>query len=122
MNFVLPLANRKFAGSVDLMLQHSIYSVISPEGCAAILWRSAEHKEKAANALRLTAKDLLDIGVCDEIVPEPEGGAHADWDAAAANLEEALDRVVGKLEKLSKKKMLSQRWAKYESIGAWREE
>jgi acetyl-CoA carboxylase carboxyl transferase subunit alpha len=105
-----------------LMLQHSIYSVISPEGCAAILWRSAEHKEKAANALRLTAKDLFEIGICDEIVPEPEGGAHGDWDAAAVNLEEALDRVVGKLEKLSKKKMLSQRWAKYESIGAWREE
>jgi acetyl-CoA carboxylase carboxyl transferase subunit alpha len=105
-----------------LMLEHSIYSVISPEGCAAILWRSAEHKEKAADALRLTAKDLFDIGVCDEIVAEPEGGAHADWDAAAVNLEEALDRVIGKLEKLSKKKLLSQRWAKYEAIGAWREE
>lgn len=105
-----------------LMLEHSIYSVISPEGCAAILWRSSEHKEKAAVALRLTAKDLLDAGVCDEIVPEPEGGAHSDWDAAAENLAEALHRVVGGLEKLSTKKLLAQRWAKYEAIGAWREE
>jgi acetyl-CoA carboxylase carboxyl transferase subunit alpha len=105
-----------------LMLEHSIYSVISPEGCAAILWRSSEYREKAAVALRLTAKDLLDAGVCDEIVPEPEGGAHSDWDAAAENLAEALHRVVGGLEKLSTKKLLAQRWAKYEAIGAWREE
>jgi len=104
-----------------LMLEHSIYSVITPEGCAAILWRSAEHKEKAATALRMTAKDLLGIGVCDEIVPEPRGGAHSDWDAAARKLAEALDRVVGDLEKLSTKKLLSQRWAKYEAVGAWRE-
>lgn len=105
-----------------LMLEHSIYSVISPEGCAAILWRSAEHKAEAATALRLTAKDLFEIGVCDEIVLEPNGGAHTDWDTAASNLGEALDRVVGNLEKLQKKKLLSLRWAKYEAIGAWREE
>ena len=104
-----------------LMLEHSIYSVISPEGCAAILWRSAEHKEKAATALRLTATDLQDAGVCDEIVPEPLGGAHADWDETAANLATALDRVLGTLEKLSVKKLLAQRWAKYEAIGAWRD-
>ena len=104
-----------------LMLEHSIYSVISPEGCAAILWRSAEHKEKAAVALKLTAKDLLEIGVCDEIVPEPHGGAHADWDGAADNLAEALDRTIAGLSKLSEKKLLAQRWAKYEAIGAWRD-
>jgi acetyl-CoA carboxylase carboxyl transferase subunit alpha len=105
-----------------LMLEHSIYSVISPEGCAAILWRSAEHKEKAANALRLTAKDLVELGVCDEVVPEPEGGAHTDWDQAASLLEDALERVVKDLSKLPAKKLLAGRWAKYESIGAWREE
>ena len=105
-----------------LMLEHSVYSVISPEGCAAILWRSAEHKEEAASALRLTAADLLELGVCDEIVPEPKGGAHADWDQAAAYLEDALDRVVKELSKLSTKKLLAGRWAKYEAIGAWREE
>lgn len=104
-----------------LMLEHSIYSVISPEGCAAILWRSAEHKEKAANALKLTAKDLHAIGICDEIVPEPRGGAHEDWDAAADVLHEALDRTVSELEKLTVKKLLAQRWAKYEAIGAWRD-
>jgi acetyl-CoA carboxylase carboxyl transferase subunit alpha len=104
-----------------LMLEHSIYSVISPEGCAAILWRSSEHKERAAAALRLTATDLVELGVCDEIVPEPQGGAHADWDQAAVYLEEALDRVLGGLSKLSSKKLLAGRWAKYESIGAWTE-
>lgn len=105
-----------------LMLEHSVYSVISPEGCAAILWRSAEHKEKAAQALRLTAADLLELGVCDEIVPEPQGGAHTDWDRAAAYLEDALDRVIKDLSKLSTKKLLAARWAKYAAIGAWREE
>jgi len=104
-----------------IMLEHSIYSVISPEGCAAILWRSAEHKDKAAAALRLTSKDLHDIGICDEIVTEPRGGAHADWDATADSLAAALDRTITGLAKLSTKKLLSQRWAKYEAIGAWRE-
>lgn len=105
-----------------LMLEHSIYSVISPEGCAAILWRSADHKEAAAAALRLTADDLVELGVCDEIVPEPPGGAHIDWDGAAKNLAEALERTLDQLSGLSTKKLLAQRWAKYEAIGSWREE
>jgi acetyl-CoA carboxylase carboxyl transferase subunit alpha len=104
-----------------LMLEHAIYSVISPEGCAAILWRSAEHKEKAASALKLTAADLLDLGVCDEIVREPEGGAHSDWDRASEYLGDALDRVVGEVSTLEPDELLRRRWAKYESIGAWRE-
>ena len=104
-----------------LMLEHSIYSVISPEGCAAILWRSAEHKEKAATALRLTAKDLLELGVCDEIVPEPEGGAHTDWDAASERLAEALDRNLSELERLPLDELREGRWKKYEAIGTWRE-
>jgi acetyl-CoA carboxylase carboxyl transferase subunit alpha len=103
-----------------LMLEHSIYSVISPEGCAAILWRSAEHKEKAATALRLTATDLKAAGVCDEIVPEPDGGAHMDWNGAASNLAEALSRTLAALGKLSTKKLLEQRWEKYEAIGSYR--
>ncbi|NNL30755.1 MAG: acetyl-CoA carboxylase carboxyl transferase subunit alpha, partial [Gemmatimonadetes bacterium] len=105
-----------------LMLEHSIYSVISPEGCAAILWRSAEHKEKAATALKLTAEDLLSLGVCDEIVPEPVGGAHTDWEEAADHLSTALEKNLDVLTKLSQKKLLAQRWAKYEAIGDWREE
>ena len=105
-----------------LMLEHAIYSVISPEGCAAILWRSAEHKEKAANALKLTAKDLHEMGICEEIVPEPPGGAHEDWDMTSKALEEALARTLSALEKLSISKLHAQRWDKYGAIGAWRED
>jgi len=104
-----------------LMLEHSIYSVNSPEGCAAILWRSAEHREAAARALRLTAKDLLELGICDEVVPEPAGGAHADWDEAAGFLAEALDRTLSELSALPVEQLLEARWAKYDAIGAWRE-
>jgi acetyl-CoA carboxylase carboxyl transferase subunit alpha len=104
-----------------LMLEHSIYSVISPEGCAAILWRSADHREAAADALRLTASDLLEMGICDGIVPEPPGGAHSDWDGAAMALQGVLDDTLKELEKLPVKKLLEARWDKYESIGAWRE-
>lgn len=104
-----------------LMLQHAIYSVISPEGCAAILWRSAEHKEKAATALKLTARDLKRLGVCDEIVPEPEGGAHTDWDGAAERLAGTLERVIGELDKLPVDDLREARWKKYEAIGAWQE-
>jgi acetyl-CoA carboxylase carboxyl transferase subunit alpha len=104
-----------------LMLEHAIYSVISPEGCAAILWRSAEHREEAARALRLTAKDLRDAGICDEVVPEPVGGAHADWDAAAGYLSKALDGQLAELAKLPVDRLLEARWAKYDAIGAWRE-
>jgi acetyl-CoA carboxylase carboxyl transferase subunit alpha len=104
-----------------LMLEHSVYSVISPEGCAAILWRSADHREAAATALRLTASDLLEMGICDGIVPEPAGGAHSDWEGAAAALADALDGTLNELEKQPVKKLREARWAKYESIGAWRE-
>jgi acetyl-CoA carboxylase carboxyl transferase subunit alpha len=104
-----------------LMLEHSIYSVISPEGCAAILWRSADHREAAAVALRLTASDLYEMAVCDGIVPEPPGGAHSDWDGAAESLGGVLDSTLKELEALSVTKLLESRWDKYESIGAWRE-
>ena len=104
-----------------LMMEHSVYSVISPEGCAAILWRSAEHREKAAEALRLTSANLKELGICDQIVPEPPGGAHADWDGAARSLGTALTSVLDELTAIPMDQLLSQRWAKYESIGAWRE-
>ena len=103
-----------------MMLEHSVYSVISPEGCSAILWRSSEHREEAAGALQLTANDLLDHGVCDEIIPEPVGAAHSDWVAAGAYLEDALDRVLSELVELTIEQLLESRWAKYEAIGAWR--
>ena len=104
-----------------LMLEHSVYSVISPEGCAAILWRSAEHREKAAAALRLTSTNLTELGVCDRIVPEPAGGAHTDWDGAARNLEEVLNETLDDLCALDEETLLRRRWDKYEGIGAWRE-
>jgi acetyl-CoA carboxylase carboxyl transferase subunit alpha len=104
-----------------LMMEHSIYSVISPEGCAAILWRSADQRDKAAAALKLTSEDLLQLGVADEVIPEPPGGAHADWEAAAAAVKEA---VLNHLKDLSAQKpdqLLKKRWAKFEAMGAWRE-
>ncbi len=104
-----------------LMLEHAIYSVITPEGCAAILWRSAEHREKAADALRLTSSNLTELGVCDEIVPEPPGGAHADWDGTAVNLRRSLVRVLDTLCARSTERLLEERWEKFGSIGAWRE-
>ncbi|HEX9885299.1 MAG TPA: acetyl-CoA carboxylase carboxyltransferase subunit alpha [Longimicrobiales bacterium] len=102
-----------------LMLEHSIYSVISPEGCAAILWRSAEHREKAANALKLTSKDLVHLGIADEIIPEPHGGAHSDWDATAENLREALVRTLDELSALDLDELLRQRHQKFEAMGRW---
>ena len=104
-----------------LMLEHSVYSVISPEGCAAILWRSAEHREKAATALRLTSKDLMELGICDEVIDEPLGGAHTDWDTTAERVGDALERHLHELSALSPKALLEGRWAKYAAIGVWYE-
>lgn len=105
-----------------LMLENSTYSVISPEGCAAILWRSAEHREKAATALKLTSSDLKALGVADVVVEEPAGGAHSDWDAASDRLREALVRQLDELEALDPDGRREERWAKYEAMGAWRGE
>ena len=104
-----------------LMLEHSVYSVISPEGCAAILWRSAEHREKAATALRLTSKDLMELEICDEVIDEPLGDAHTDWDTTAERVGDALERHLNELSALSPEALLEGRWAKYEAIGVWYE-
>jgi acetyl-CoA carboxylase carboxyl transferase subunit alpha len=101
-----------------VMLENSVYSVISPEGCAAILWKDASQRERAAEALKITAQDLLDLGVIDEIIPEPPGGAHADPEAAAATLGEALKRQLRHLRKIKIVKLLKRREEKYLSIGA----
>lgn len=102
-----------------IMLEHSIYSVISPEGCAAILWRSAEHREKAASALKLTSSNLVSLGVADDIVAEPDGGAHADWNETARRLKETLLEHLAELDELDVDTLLQRRWAKFESMGAW---
>ena len=104
-----------------LMLEHSVYSVISPEGCAAILWRSAEHREKAATALRLTSKDLIELEICDGVIDEPLGGAHTDWDTTAERVGDALERHLHELSALSPEALLEGRWAKYAAIGVWYE-
>ncbi|HEX7090030.1 MAG TPA: acetyl-CoA carboxylase carboxyltransferase subunit alpha [Longimicrobiales bacterium] len=105
-----------------LMFENSIYSVISPEGCAAILWKTNEAKDKAAEALKLTAADLASLGVVDEVIAEPPGGAHADWDEAARRLQAALSRHLGELRGLPADALRQQRWEKFESMGQWRME
>jgi acetyl-CoA carboxylase carboxyl transferase subunit alpha len=104
-----------------LMLEHAVYSVISPEGCAAILWRSAEHRGRAAEALRLTSRDLLELGVADQIIEEPPGGAHADWDRAAVAIHDALVQHLEELRRMDVNERRALRWRKYETIGTWRD-
>jgi acetyl-CoA carboxylase carboxyl transferase subunit alpha len=106
-------------GDRVLMLENGFYSVISPEGCAAILWRDRGKAEQAAGALKGTAKELLKLKVIDEVVPEPLGGAHRDPAAAAANLKSALLRNLDELGKLKPQELVDQRYAKYRAMGAW---
>lgn len=103
-----------------LMFENSIYSVISPEGCAAILWKTGEAKDEAAAALRLTAEDLASLRVIDEVVPEPAGGAHQDWDEAANALEDALARHLEELRGVEPQELVQQRLSKYLAMGSWR--
>jgi acetyl-CoA carboxylase carboxyl transferase subunit alpha len=102
-----------------LMLEHSIYSVISPEGCAAILWRTADEREKAARALKLTSQELFARGIADEVVQEPPGGAHSDWDDAAARLKEVLLRHFKDLKEMDPDSLIRDRQGKFEAIGEW---
>lgn len=104
-----------------VMLENSVYSVISPEGCAAILWKDSSQRGRAAEALKLTAADLLALRVVDEIVPEPAGGAHADPEGAADRLADALRRHVRPLRKLRIDKLLKLREQKYLSMGIFHE-
>jgi acetyl-CoA carboxylase carboxyl transferase subunit alpha len=104
-----------------LMLEHSVYSVISPEGCAAILWRSRDFKADAAAALKLTSKDLVQLGVADEVIPEPAGGAHSDWEATATAVKAAVVRNLDELCKVDVGDLLEQRWQKFEAMGEWTE-
>ncbi|HEU0015831.1 MAG TPA: acetyl-CoA carboxylase carboxyltransferase subunit alpha, partial [Longimicrobium sp.] len=104
-----------------LMLENSIYSVISPEGCAAILWKSGAEREKAATAMKITAGDLKGLGVIDEVIPEPAGGAHANWEDTASALKEALLRHLGELRALPVEELRQARWQKYLGMGHWRQ-
>ena len=108
-------------GNRVLMLEHAIYSVISPEGCAAILWGDAAKAPEAAESMKITAPDLLRLGVIDGIVPEPLGGAHRDWDAAAANLRGALRDHLSDLAGKSREALVAERYEKFRRLGAFQE-
>jgi acetyl-CoA carboxylase carboxyl transferase subunit alpha len=103
-------------GDRILMLQHSVYAVISPEGCAAILWSDGTKGEQAAEALKPTAKDIIGLGVIDEIITEPIGGAHRDAKAMAATLKEAIARNLAELSKLSPDDLVEQRYRKFRAM------
>jgi acetyl-CoA carboxylase carboxyl transferase subunit alpha len=104
-----------------LMLENSVYSVISPEGCAAILWKDSSQRERAAQALKITSEDLLRLKLIDEVVPEPPGGAHADPDATGEALREALIRHVTDLRKVRPERLVRRRAEKYAAMGAFAE-
>jgi acetyl-CoA carboxylase carboxyl transferase subunit alpha len=110
-----------------LMMENAVYSVASPEGCATILWRDASQAPKAAEAMRITAQDLLEFGIIDGIVAEPPGGAHLDPAAAAAQLQVALQRqlrelraIYGHEPRLNSERLLEDRWLRFRRIGVFR--
>ena len=105
------------AANKVLMLEHAIYSVISPEGCASILWRSAEHAKDAADALKLTAQDLLRLGVIDSIVPEPLGGAHRDVPAVIQSLGDALETALLEMSEIKGGVLRARRREKFIEMG-----
>jgi len=102
-----------------VMLEYSIYSVISPEPCSSILWRDPSHAAEAAEALKLTAADIHRLGIADEVVPEPPGGAHRDFKQAADLLRPRLSRHLSELLSLPKAELIEARYRKYRSMGVW---
>jgi acetyl-CoA carboxylase carboxyl transferase subunit alpha len=105
-------------GNYISMMENAIYTVISPEGCSAILWKDQEHVAAAAEALRLTAQNLLSFGFIDEIVPEPPGGAHTNYDAAAEALDLRLKAALDALMKMNPAELCEQRYDKFRKMGA----
>lgn len=104
-------------GDRVLMLENAVYSVISPEGCASIMWRDAAKAELAAEALKITATDLFDLKLIDEIVPEPEGGAHLDHDATAQLLDQVLSRALEEVSRCSEQELIANRYEKFRRMG-----
>ncbi|MBF0522791.1 MAG: acetyl-CoA carboxylase carboxyltransferase subunit alpha [Candidatus Omnitrophica bacterium] len=101
------------------ILEHAYYSVISPEGCASILWRNAVKAPEAAEALKMTGEDLLKFGIVEEIIREPMGGAHKDPEVAAANLKKSLIKYIQELSPLSTEELLENRYDKFRKIGVF---
>jgi acetyl-CoA carboxylase carboxyl transferase subunit alpha len=103
------------------MLEHAVYSVISPEGCAAILWEDARRARDAAEVLRITAPDLLKLGVIDAIIPEPPGGAHRSWEKAAEEVRRALHAALDELRGLTGDELVQRRYTKFRRMGVFEE-
>jgi acetyl-CoA carboxylase carboxyl transferase subunit alpha len=106
-------------GDAVLMFEHTFYSVISPEGCAAILWKDSGQAAQAAQNLRFTARDWLEFGLCDKIIPEPPGGAHQDFEATFKNADKVLGPVLKKLESKPVDELLEERYRKYRKMGVF---
>jgi len=104
-----------------LIMENAYYSVISPEGCAAILWKDQSHAPKAAAALKMTSPDLLALKLVDEIIPEPAGGAHHSWEAAAEAVKTVVLRQIAELKKLDEFELKEKRYAKFRAFGEWTE-
>jgi len=104
-------------GDVTNILENGIYSVISPEGCAAILWKDAALAPQAASNLKLTALELKNLGIVDRIVPEPEGGAHEDWDQAAAHLADALKESLAEVDSMTDSDRVARRYERFRKMG-----
>jgi len=103
------------------MLEHAIYSVISPEGCAAILWEDARRAREAAEVLRITAPDLLKLGVVDGVIAEPPGGAHRNWEGAAEEVKGAIRTALAELRGLTGDELVQRRYARFRRIGVFEE-
>src|SRR5262249_57123227 len=101
------------------ILEHAYYSVISPEGCAAILWKSAEHAKTAAKALRFTSKELTKLKLVDEVIKEPLGGAHRDPTVAAANLEKYIVDTIREMKRVRLDTLLRRRYARLRDLGSF---
>src|SRR5438128_353328 len=126
--FALDYVERCFTNWIELrgdrvlIFENAYYSVISPEACSAILWRDRRHAPEAAEALKLTAQDLLKLEVVDEIVPEPEGGAHRDYDLSAANLGTALRQNLQRVTEPPIEELLKKRYEKFRALGNFAEQ
>jgi acetyl-CoA carboxylase carboxyl transferase subunit alpha len=108
-------------GDRVFILEYATYSVISPEGCAAILWKDQNKKAEAAEAMKLTAPDLLELGVVDAIIPEPSGGAHSDPEAACRRVGDFLAEALSELQRISTNDLLARRYAKFRTLGVYDE-
>ena len=107
-------------GDRILMLENAVFSVITPEGCAAILWKNQEKVEEAAKALRLTSQDLFNLGLIDEIIPEPRGGAHKDPEQTSLNIKERIIKHLEELKKVSPEEVVKKRYKKYREMGKFK--